>query len=303
MTEGLVVLDRSLFDLSRKKALVTGGARGIGRACALALAKGGADVAIVDLEERVGESTANAIREMGRDAVFVSCDVSDASSVRLMVERVAQLFGRLDIAVNNAGIYRPGRDEDQSKSEWDDVIGVNLTGTWLCAQAEMRQMIQQTPTEGKIINIASIAASVACSNGSYDASKAAVVHLTRTLAARWGRYNINVNSVSPGYVIGGMGSKSRPLEERQRIRELTPLGHVQRFEDLYGPIVFLASRASDYVTGQNLVVDGGHTLSTWMLPLERDLPPRVDPTGETLEMNRDLDARGITHDDQGIIRG
>lgn len=289
-----------MFDLSGKKALVTGGAAGIGRACALALGRAGADVAIVDLSEGVGEKTAASIRELGRKAIFVRCNVTDALSVRAMIDVVVQHFGRLDIAVNNAGIIRLEPDETQAKEDWDQVIGVNLTGTWLCAQAEMRQMIKQAPVEGKIINVASIAAHMAASNGSYDASKAAVVHLSRTLAARWGRYNINVNCVSPGYVIAALGT-TRSLEERQRLRELTPLGHVQRLEDLYGPIVFLASRASDYMTGQNLVVDGGHTLSTWMMPLERSVPPRIDPAAEIIETLTDLDARGIAHDEDGLI--
>jgi len=102
-------------------------------------------------------------------------------------------------------------------------------------------------------------------------------------------------------VISGMGTKSRSLEERQRLRELTPLGHMLRLEDLYGPIVFLASGASDYVTGQNLVVDGGYTLSPRHEPLQRSVPPRVDSAAEVIEMNKDLDARGVAHDEDGII--
>jgi NAD(P)-dependent dehydrogenase (short-subunit alcohol dehydrogenase family) len=294
--------DRALFDLSGKKALITGGAMGIGRGCAFALAMAGADVAIIDRDEEIGRKTTGSIRDLGRSAIFVHCDVCDPESVQDMIGAVAKHFGRLDIAVNNAGVYRDGLDESQSKEEWDAVIAVNLTGTWLCARAAMRQMIQQTPTEGKIINIASIAASIACSNGSYDASKAGVTHLTSTLAAQWGRYNINVNSISPSYVLGGMGS-ARSLEERRRLRELTPLGHVQRVQDLYGPVVFFASRASDYVTGQNLVVDGGHTLSAWLKPLERTVPPRVDPSAECFEMKKELDARGIVHDEDGLAHG
>jgi sorbose reductase len=257
----------SLFDLTGQKALVTGGSAGIGRACALALARAGADVAIADLNENAGQKTVNAIRDVGRDAIFVPCDVSRAEQVQSMVKATVQRFGRLDIAVNNAGIYRHGDDGSQPKEAWDQVIGVNLTGTWLCACAEMQQMTKQTPVGGKIINTASIGATIVCSNGAYDASKAAVLHLTRVLAARWGRYNINVNCISPGYVAAAMNGIIRPADERQRIRELTPL-------------VFLASKASDYVTGQNLIVDGGHTLSPWLQPLERSVPPKIDPDAE-----------------------
>jgi NAD(P)-dependent dehydrogenase (short-subunit alcohol dehydrogenase family) len=279
------MIDLSLFSLEGKKALVTGGAMGLGRACAHALAMAGADVAIVDLNEEIGNGTAAAIRDTGRNAVFIQGDVSKAEQIQSMIEAVLKNLGRLDIAVNNAGIYRSGDDEIQLKEDWDRVIGVNLTGTWLCAREEMRQMIKQTPTEGKIINIASIAASIACSNGSYDASKAGAVHLTRTLGARWGRYNINVNSISPGYVVSALGT-SRSPEECQRIRQFTPLGYVQRPQDLFGAVVFLASRASDYITGQNLVVDGGHTLSSWMSPLERSVPPRVGPEMEAVDFER-----------------
>ena len=272
--------DLSLFDLSGRKALVTGAAAGIGRACALALAKAGADVAIIDLNEEDGQQAVATIRAAGRDAVFVRCDVAQAEQVERMMTAVVERFGRIDIAVNNAGIFKHGDDETQSPVTWDQVIGVNLTGTWLCARAEMRQMVKQLPVEGKIINIGSIAATIACSNGSYDASKAGVVHLTRTLAARWGRYNINVNCISPGYVAAAMAGVTRPPDERQRIRELTPLGYVERLQDLHGPVIFLASSASNYVTGQNLVVDGGHTLSAWLQPLQRTVPPRVGPEDE-----------------------
>src|SRR5580693_2147611 len=138
--------DLSLFDLSGRKALVTGGARGIGRASAIALAIAGADVAIVDLDESTGEKVATLIRESGRDSFFVRCHVAESDSVATMMKAVVERFGRLDIAINNAGVIRFDPDESQSKEEWDQVIGVNLTGTWLCAKAEMQQMIRQTPT-------------------------------------------------------------------------------------------------------------------------------------------------------------
>jgi len=292
--------DTTLFELSGKKALVTGGAMGIGRACAKALAMGGADVAIIDINEELGHKTVESIKAMGVDALFVRCDVTDKTQVQQMVSTVVERFGRLDIAVNNAGLYIHGDDETQAQEDWDKVIGLNLTGTWLCCQAVAQQMIKQVPTEGKIINMASMAATISCSNGAYDASKAGVKHLTRTLAAQWGRYNINVNSISPGYVVASMGATSRPLDERQRIRALTPMGHMQRLEDLYGPIQFLASKASDFMTGQDLLVDSGHTLNTWLTPLTRDVPPRISPEVEVIEMNNDLDAMGVPHDKYGV---
>jgi sorbose reductase len=291
--------DLSMFDLTGKKALVTGGAVGIGRGCAVALAQAGADVAIVDIDEAAGAKTADEIRAMGREALFVACDVTWREQVQAMVRRVVEEFGRLDVAVNNAGIAILGADEEVPQEEWDKVIGVNLTGAFLCAQAEAQQMIRQTPTEGKIINIASMSATIANCNASYDASKAGIVHMTRTLAAEWGRFNINVNCLSPSYVLTPMHA-STPLVARQRIRELTPLGHVERPEDLYGAVIFLASAASNYVTGHDLMVDGGHTLNAWLTPLSRAVPPRVSPEEETVQMKHDLDVLGFPYDADGI---
>jgi len=291
--------DLSLFDLSGNKALVTGGAVGIGRACAVALATAGADVAIVDIDDATGPKTADEIKGLGRDSLFVKCDVTDKAQVQAMVQAVVGRFGRLDIGVNNAGIAILGADEEIDQAAWDKVIAVNLTGEFLCAQAEAQQMIKQTPTEGKIINIASMSASIANCNASYDASKAGVVHMTKTLAAEWGRFNINVNCLSPSYVLTPMHA-STPTVVRQRIRELTPLGHVERPDDLHGAVIFLASAASNYVTGHDLMVDGGHTLNAWLVPLSMAVPPRVSPEQETVQMKHDLDAMGIAYDEDGI---
>jgi len=291
--------DLSLFDLSGKKALVTGGAVGIGRACAVAMATAGADVAIVDIDDATGPKTADEIKALGRDSLFVKCDVTDKEQVQAMVRAVVVQFGRLDIGVNNAGIAILGADEEIDQAAWDKVIAVNLTGEFLCAQAEAQQMIRQTPTEGKIINIASMSASIANCNASYDASKAGVVHMTKTLAAEWGRFNINVNCLSPSYVLTPMHA-STPTVVRQRIRELTPLGHVERPDDLHGAVIFLASAASNYVTGHDLMVDGGHTLNAWLVPLSMAVPPRVSPEQETVQMKHDLDAMGIAYDEDGI---
>lgn len=291
--------DLSLFDLTGKKALVTGGAVGIGRACAVALAGAGADVAIIDVDEETGPKTADEIKAMGRDSLFVPCDVTSKAQVQDMVKAVVAAFGRLDIGVNNAGIAILGADEELDQADWDKVIAVNLTGVFLCAQAEAQQMIRQQPTEGKIINTASMSATIANCNASYDASKAGIVHMTKTLAAEWGRFNINVNCISPSYVLTPMHA-STPTVVRQRIRELTPLGHVERPEDLYGAVVFLASAASNYVTGHDLMVDGGHTLNAWLVPLGRAVPPRVDPEQEVVQMKHDLDALGTPYDADGI---
>lgn len=293
--------DFSLFDLSGKNALVTGGAIGIGRGCALALAKVGANVAIVDINREVGEKTAEELTQYGVSSVFIHCDVTDKTQVQAMVAGVVEAFGRLDIAVNNAGISGGGSAEECSEDDWNRVIGVNLKGVWLCAQAQGQQMIKQSPTEGKIINIASMCSKINIPGApaAYDTSKGAVVRLTQNLALQWGRFNINVNSVSPSHVMTPMFAQC-PIEQRERIREITPMGYLQRPEDLYGPVVFLASTASDYVTGQDMMVDGGHTLSTYLRPLTRDTPPRVNQEQELVELKNDLDRLGVNYDDHGI---
>jgi len=296
--------DLSLFDLTGKKALVTGAAVGIGRGCALALARAGADVAVVDIDEKTGPKTVAEIQRLGRDSLFVPCDVTKKDQVQAMVRRVAEHFGRLDIGINNAGIGILGADEELEQADWDKVIAVNLTGTYLCAQAEAQQFLRQDPpetgrTEGKIINIASMSATISNCNASYNSSKAGVVQMTRMLAAEWGRFNINVNCISPSYLLTPMHA-STPVIVRERIRELTPMGYVERPEDLAGAAIFLASAASNFVTGLDLVVDGGHTLNAWLVPLKRAVPPRVGPAEEIVQLKHDLDALGYKYDADGI---
>lgn len=293
--------DFSPFDLSGKAALVTGAAVGIGRACATALAKAGAKIALVDMNEDVGIKTALGLQAQGADAFFVRCDITDEKQVQNAVDSIVDRFGRLDIALNNAGSVAGGTDLEQPKSEWDRVLDVNLTGLWLCARAEARQMARQSPLDGKIINIASMWGTMAGTSGSYCASKAGVIHLSKVLAVEWGAYNINVNCISPSYVMTPlmMSSLDVPPEEfRRRAREVTPLGHVQRPEDIGGAAVFLASRASDYVTGLNLIVDGGHTLNTWYSPVERKTPPRVNPDQEIAHLKEDFAALGVAYDNE-----
>lgn len=286
----------SLFDLTGKNALVTGGAVGLGRACATALAMGGANVAIVDLNERVGLKTAASIKAQGVDSMFVRCDVSDRQQVQRMTAAVVERFGGLDIGINNAGFgISIGGSESLAQTEWDRVVGVNLTGVFLCAQAQAQHMIRQSPSEGKIINTASMYGVIAGGNCSYNAAKAGVIHLTRSMASEWGQFNINVNCISPSWTMTP-AMIGTPPEVRARMREVTPMGHVQRPEDIYGAVLYLASKASNFVTGHNLIVDGGHTLNTWFTPLTRSVPPRVSPEEEIFETLKDLEAMGVAYE-------
>lgn len=255
------------FDITGKVALVTGAGRGIGRAYALGLAAAGAAVAVLDVRAEAAEQVAAEVRALDRRSIAIGCDITDGDAVREAIAAVAAEYGRLDIAVNNAGIYRHGLDEELSDDDWRSTIEVNLTGVWLCATAEMQQMTAQSPQGGTIINTASISSIRSISNGPYDAAKAGVVHLTVSLARQWGRHGITVNALSPGFVVEGFGG-ARDAAEQEHINSLTPVGRGLEHDDLVGPLLFLASPAGSYITGQNLVVDGGHTLSTWAYPTE-----------------------------------
>lgn len=289
------------FDLRGKTALVTGGARGLGRASAEALAMSGANVAIVDLNEPIGQRTAEALKKYDVDTFFVRCDVADQAQIQAMTEAVVERFGRLDIGVNNAAITVRAAAEDLSRSDWDRVLGVDLTGVFLCAQAQARQMIKRSPPDGKIINIASVSGLIAAYNVAYNTAKAGVIHLTHSLAVEWARYNINVNCISPNWVMTP-AMMSTPEDLRARMRQLTPLGHIQRPEDIQGAIIYLASSASNFVTGHNLVIDGGHTLNTWLDTHERAAAPRVSPEQETIETLKDLQPVDTAGSAEGSLR-
>ncbi|MBQ2820201.1 MAG: SDR family oxidoreductase [Thermoguttaceae bacterium] len=288
-----------MFNLTGKKAVVTGGSIGIGRGYATALAMAGADVAIVNRTEEIGKKTAEELQnKYGIRSFCIACDVTVPEQVEKMMSEAVERLGGLDISVNNAGIALLGADENVPPEDWRKVMDVNVSGMFYCCQAAGKVFIRQG-RGGKIINTASMSARIMNCNASYNASKGAVVQLTRMLAAEWGRFNINVNCLSPSYILTPMHASS-PLKLRERIRELTPLGYVERPEDLYGPLIFLASDASNYVTGTDLLVDGGHTLNSWLVPLKRELPPRVTPEEEVVQLKHDLDLLGIPYDENGI---
>ncbi len=246
-----------LFDLSGKVAIVTGGASGIGNQMAHGLAEAGADLVLCARKlERCEEAAAT----MPTRALALPCDVSDEESVSAMVARVVHEFGRIDILVNNAGTVWGAAPEDMPLKGWQKVVDVNLTGVFLCSQAAGRVMIEKGG--GKIVNIASVAglhgapAEVANSLP-YHATKGGVISLTRDLAWKWARHGINVNAIAPGWFPSDMANFV--IERQPELAERVPLGRFGGPEDLKGAVVFLASRASDYVTGHTLVVDGGQS--------------------------------------------
>jgi 2-deoxy-D-gluconate 3-dehydrogenase len=249
-------MTQSLFDLSGRVALVTGGNRGLGQAIAMALAEAGADVAVACRSGQADETVA-AIAAAGRRGLAVAIDLSDPAAAAPLVERAAAELGRLDILVNNAGIIRRAAALETNLEDWQAVIDVNLNSVWACAQAAARLMAAQGG--GKIITIASL---LSFQGGvrvpAYAAAKHAVVGLTKALANEWAALGINVNAIAPGYMVTDNTSALRADPERSRqIGERIPAGRWGEPGDLAGAAVFLAARASDYVHGHTLVVDGG----------------------------------------------
>jgi len=249
-----------LFDLSGKVAIVTGAGRGLGRVIALGLAQHGADVVVVSRTPAQVEAVAREISGLGRKALALQVDTSRKADVDRMVARTRERWGRIDVLVNNAGIdiIKPAAEYDEG--EWDQVVAVNLKGYFLCAQAVGRVMIDQRA--GSIVMNSSIAGSIGIALlVPYAAAKGGVNQLTRTLAVEWAPHGVRVNAFSPAYfenVMQGVEAIHNEAKER-RIREWTPLGRRGRLEELVGPVVFLASDASSYVTGHILMVDGGWT--------------------------------------------
>lgn len=249
-----------LFDLTDKKAIVTGGGRGLGRAIAIGLAEFGADVAIVARTQSELETTAREIEKLGRRALVYPADVSSRQEIESIVNDVVARWGRVDILVNNAGVDAAKPALDYAEADWDMVLDINLKGYFLFAQAVARRM--KETGGGAIVNNSSICGDVAIKNiVAYNASKGGVNMLTRTLAVEWASYNIRVNAFSPAYMEAYMPGAASEHDEKkeQSIRELTPLARRGKPEELVGPVVFLASAASSYVTGEILMVDGGWT--------------------------------------------
>lgn len=250
-----------MFDLSGKIAIVTGGSQGIGFAMAKGLASAGATVIITNRRAAEGQNAAESLKQEGLSVVAIPADVSDMSSVAAMVSRVIKDFGRIDILVNNAGIIVRKPAEEVSEEEWDRIMNTNLKGMFFCCQLVGKEMLHGKG--GKIINTSSIIATkLQPLRSVYAISKAGVSHLTRALALEWGKYNININAIAPGVTITPLNEKyfrEHPQELEEFARAI-PKGRVARPEDYAGAAIFLASDASDYMTGQTLIVDGGMSI-------------------------------------------
>lgn len=251
---------QSLFGLETKVAVVVGGAGGIGRAIAKGLAEAGAQIAIVDANITAAEDAAQSIRMHGVRAAAFEVDIRNKTLVSDCVERIVEDFDQIDILVNSAGVNFRENVLDINEEHWDAILEINLKGVFLFSQAVARKMVGSGG--GRIINIASISSILGHpQRGAYASSKGGVVQFTKVMAIEMAKHNILVNAISPAAIYSPLiaGRIDTPEKEAALINEF-PLGRIGQPDDLIGPALFLASAASEFVTGINLVVDGGRTI-------------------------------------------
>jgi len=257
-----------LFKLDGRVALITGGGRGLGYFAAEGLAQAGADVAICgrDIHGKLDNAVEN-LKKTGRDCIAIKCDVTNESDVKQMAKKMKDHYGKCDILVNNAGLGEMAPTKNYSLERWKNMVNTNLTGTFLCCREMGKMMIKQK--KGNIINFSSMAGQIGFSVGysAYATTKIGIVGLTRSLAVEWGKFNIRVNAILPGNMEEGvmefLQDKDSPMYKMvgPRLLDVIPVKRFGTRDDIKGAIVFLASKASDYMSGANLVVDGGFIIN------------------------------------------
>ena len=249
-----------IFDLTGRVAIITGGSVGLGRQMADGLAEMGASLVLCARRKERCEQAATALQAAGAKVLALACDVKDPASIQKVADATLAQFGRIDILINNAGTSWGAPVETMTLEQWDKVIETNLTGTFLFSQTVGRAMIAQR--RGKIINIASVAglrgSSPKFSAIGYSSSKGGVIIFTKDLACKWGMHNIQVNAIAPGWFPTDMSEKVIERNKESLLAGI-PLGRFGGPQDLKGAAIFLASSASDFVTGHTLVVDGGQS--------------------------------------------
>lgn len=245
--------------LDSKVVIVTGGSSGIGRATAVTFAKEGAKVVIAARRTEEGEETVRLVKEAGSEALFVQTDVTNASQIEALVNKTVESYGRLDCAFNNAGFGKLIPLTERTEEDWDSEIDVNLKAVWLCLKYEIPAMLKTGG--GAIVNMASMGGAVigTSSFSAYQAAKSGVVGLTRSAAIEYASQKIRINAVSPGLIstdiLAGL-----PEEVLQEMTATIPLQRLGEAEEVAEAVVFLCSNAASYITGQNLVIDGGYTV-------------------------------------------
>jgi NAD(P)-dependent dehydrogenase (short-subunit alcohol dehydrogenase family) len=258
--EDMMEIHSTPFDLTGKVALVTASAQGIGKACAIALAKAGADIILGLRIKHSGNELREEIRRFGRRVLPVQMNVAHLDEIQSAVDEAVAYFKHIDILVNNAGIGAPNPAEKVIEKDFDETLAVNLKGTFFTCQAVGRIMIQQG--QGRIINIGSQAGFVALATESvYCMTKAAITHLTKCLALEWAPHHINVNAVAPTFIqTSGTKKWLDDAQFHQSVLKRIPLGRIGNPEDVAEPVVFLASPAASLITGVTLMIDGGWTI-------------------------------------------
>ncbi len=250
------------FSLSDRVALVTGGGQGIGREIARTLAAAGADVAIAEINTATAAEAALEIEGLERRALAVRVDVADPESVESMTQSVIGAMGRIDVLINNAGICINKTALEMSNDEWRRVVDIDLNGVYWCSRAVGRHMVQRG--RGAIVNIASMSGSIVNwpqPQAAYNASKAGVIHLTKSLASEWAAHGVRVNSVSPGYIGTEMTRRGMATPGwGEAWLAMSPMGRLGEPADVARAVLYLASDAAGFATGTNLVVDGGYTI-------------------------------------------
>ena len=251
-----------LFSLNGDVAMVTGAASGIGQAIAAGLAEAGADVALFDLPSQADglAETSAMIEARGTRSLVTAGDVTSEQDLAAAVASVEAKLGQLTVAVNAAGIAAAAPAEDLAPAAWNRILDVNLTGIFLSCQAEARVMLPRR--RGSIVNIASMSGSIVnrgLKQAHYNSSKAGVIHLSKSLAMEWVDRGVRVNAISPGYTLSPMNRRPEVAEQLSKFAGETPMARIARVEEMVGPAVFLSSPAASFVTGHDLLVDGGFT--------------------------------------------
>ncbi|WP_202303442.1 SDR family oxidoreductase [Dryocola clanedunensis] len=250
---------QQLFNLQGRVAFVTGAGSGIGQMIACGLASAGANIVCFDVREDQGlNETVDAVQAMGQKACLFVGDVRKLSDLREAMAQAKSHFGRLDIAVNAAGIANANPALEMEAEQWQRVIDINLTGVWNACKAEAELMLESGG--GSIINIASMSGIIVnrgLEQAHYNSSKAGVIHLSKSLAMEWVSKNIRVNSISPGYTATPMNTRPEMVHQTKEFESQTPIQRMAKVEEMAGPAIFLASDAASFCTGVDLVVDGG----------------------------------------------